>query len=122
LLEISVVKNGIENSAFSCASTTNSCLTDENDISANNPFRPIGTGGLGEQNDMFQNYMDYGFQSCQDRFTPDQVTRMRAALTHYRGLPGGAARVTIRMHFEVEGEKRPVAFGDCFVVYYPAEA
>ena len=44
--------------------------------------------------------------------------RMRAALTHYRALPDGAARVTLRFHFEVEGGKRPVAFGDCFVVYY----
>lgn len=45
--------------------------------------------------------------------------RMRANLTHFRALRGGGARVTIRLHFEVEGEKRPVAFGDCFVVYYP---
>ena len=44
--------------------------------------------------------------------------RMRAELTHYRALPDGAARVTLRFHFEVAGEKRPVAFGDCFVVYY----
>ncbi len=45
--------------------------------------------------------------------------RMRAALSHHRALPGGAARVTLRIHFDAEGEKRPVAFGDCFVVYYP---
>ncbi|MCP4443255.1 MAG: T9SS type A sorting domain-containing protein [Aureispira sp.] len=71
-------------SAVSCAGTANSCNTDENDVSGNNPFRPIAMGGLGEQNDMFQNYLDYGFQSCQDRFTPDQATRMRTALTGAR--------------------------------------
>ena len=44
--------------------------------------------------------------------------RMRATLKHYRALPDGGARVTLGFHFDVEGEKRPVAFGDCFVVYY----
>lgn len=63
------------------APTPNSCTTDEDDTSLNNPFRSIALGGLGEQNDMYQNYMDYGFQSCQDRFTEGQKSRMRTALT-----------------------------------------
>jgi len=70
--------------AIACVSTANSCTTDEDDTSINNPFRAVGLGGLGEQNDMHQNYMDYGFQSCQDRFTPQQATRMRTALTTTR--------------------------------------
>ncbi|MCP3987173.1 MAG: MaoC family dehydratase [bacterium] len=45
--------------------------------------------------------------------------RMRATLKALRELPGGAQRATLRMHFEVEGEKRPVAFGDALLVYYP---
>ena len=70
--------------AIPCGSTINSCTSDEDDTSLNNPFRAIGLGGLGEQNDMFQNYMDYGFQSCQDRFTLGQKTRMITALTGFR--------------------------------------
>lgn len=66
--------------AVSCAGSANTCTTDEDDTSVNNPFRAIGLGGLGAQNDMHRNYMDYGFQACQDRFTPDQATRMRTAL------------------------------------------
>lgn len=70
--------------AIACGATSNSCSTDEDDTSINNPFRPIGLGGLGEQNDMTENYMDYNFQSCQDRFTGGQVARMRIALTGIR--------------------------------------
>jgi hypothetical protein len=70
--------------AISCGSTTNTCNSDEDDTSLNNPFRPVALGGLGEQNDMFQNYMDYGFQNCQERFTDGQRTRMRSALTGVR--------------------------------------
>lgn len=67
--------------AINCYSdSANTCNTDDDDLSANNPFRPIANGGLGDQNDMIQNYMDYGYQYCQTHFTPDQSARMNAAL------------------------------------------
>ena len=67
-----------------CGASMNSCNSDEDDTSINNPFRSISLGGLGAQNDMYQNYMDYGFQNCQDRFTDGQKARMRSALTGTR--------------------------------------
>lgn len=44
----------------SCGSTFNSCTTDDDDLSINNPFRPSGSGGIGDQNDLYIDYMDYG--------------------------------------------------------------
>lgn len=64
-----------------CGSTINTCQTDADDLSANNPFRPIANGGLGDQPDQFQNYMDYGYQSCQNTFTQGQANRMYTFLT-----------------------------------------
>lgn len=63
-----------------CNSTINTCTTDADDVSANNPFRPVGLGGLGDQPDMISNYMDYGFQTCQHGFTQGQSDRMNAVL------------------------------------------
>jgi acyl dehydratase len=45
--------------------------------------------------------------------------RMHARLTRFRALPGGAARVTLHIRFEVEGESRPAAFGNALIVFYP---
>jgi PKD repeat protein len=67
-----------------CSSALNTCTTDDDDLSGNNPFRPIGSGGLGDQPDMMINYMDYGFQTCQSAFTLGQKDRMTAALTTTR--------------------------------------
>jgi acyl dehydratase len=50
---------------------------------------------------------------CGDRI------RMRAELKKLRELPGGALRGTIHIHFEIEGQQRPAAFGDALIVYYP---
>ena len=63
-----------------CGNTVNTCTTDEDDASVNNPFRAIALGGLGAQNDLFQDYMDYGLQTCQTLYTNGQRERMRAAL------------------------------------------
>ena len=68
----------------SCNSSPNSCSSDEDDPSLNNPFRSIALGGLGEQPDLFQNYMDYGLNECQVLFTPGQGIRMYDALTIQR--------------------------------------
>ncbi|HEU4717656.1 MAG TPA: M43 family zinc metalloprotease, partial [Bacteroidia bacterium] len=70
--------------AVNCGTPVNTCVSDEDDLSANNPFRPVSAGGLGDQPDQIANYMDYGFQSCQRLFTDGQKTRMITALTTTR--------------------------------------
>jgi hypothetical protein len=71
--------------AVSCFQfTANTCNTDDDDLSNNNPYRPIANGGLGDQDDMIGNYMDYGYQICQYYFTQNQCDRMNAALTTSR--------------------------------------
>jgi 6-phosphogluconolactonase (cycloisomerase 2 family) len=70
--------------AVSCNSSVNSCNSDEDDASSQNPFRSVALGGLGDQSDMFQNYMDYGHQTCMNRFTKGQRTRMRTGLLETR--------------------------------------
>lgn len=70
--------------AVMCSASPNTCSTDDDDLSSNNPFRPVGNGGLGDQPDMIINYMDYGFQTCQSAFTQGQKDRMTAALTTVR--------------------------------------
>ncbi len=67
-----------------CDATINTCSTDEDDSSDNNPFRSITLGGLGDQNDMFINYMDYGHLPCYSAFTEGQKVRMKNALTTAR--------------------------------------
>lgn len=67
-----------------CFDGTNSCTTDEDDTSDNNPFRPVGMGGLGDQLDMQTNYMDYSNLVCFRLFTEGQKERMNAALIEYR--------------------------------------
>lgn len=70
--------------AFSCDTPFNSCDTDEDDLSTNNPFRSITLGGLGDQPDLMENYMDYSSQICQTLFTTGQSERMNDALTEVR--------------------------------------
>jgi hypothetical protein len=73
-----------------CFDGTNSCSSDDDDTSENNPFRPIGLGGLGDQSDMQENYMDYSNLYCFRRFTPGQKERTLAALATSRfSLFGG---------------------------------
>jgi PKD repeat protein len=67
-----------------CASSVNTCPTDPDDNTVQNPFRPVLSGGLGDQPDLTNNYMDYGFQTCQNAFTQGQKDRMVAALTGVR--------------------------------------
>jgi acyl dehydratase len=50
---------------------------------------------------------------CGDR------VRLRASLKRLRELPGGGARATIGIVFEIDGSARPAAFGDALIVYYP---
>lgn len=55
--------------------TANTCSNDA--TIANSPF-------VSDVQDMYENYMDYGYLQCQNTFTPDQTTRMRSALTGIR--------------------------------------
>lgn len=70
----------ISTTAVTCGGVANSCSNDADDINVRNPFRSIGSGGLGDQGDLYEDYMDYSFQSCQNTYTEGQKTRMRAAL------------------------------------------
>lgn len=63
-----------------CTNGINSCSTDTDDHSNNNPFRPVALGGLGDQPDMLLNHMDYSGLECPDRFTEGQRARMRNAV------------------------------------------
>jgi len=66
-----------------CSLPANSCTSDENDVSSNNPYRPISMGGLGDQPDMVANYMDYT-GSCWDAFTEGQKQRMHFNIINRR--------------------------------------
>jgi Pregnancy-associated plasma protein-A/Secretion system C-terminal sorting domain len=67
----------ISTAAVTCNSAQNSCTTDANGI--NSPF-------TSDQGDLYEDYMDYSFQSCQNTYTEGQKTRMRAALDGDRVL------------------------------------
>ncbi|MEL7118435.1 MAG: M43 family zinc metalloprotease, partial [Bacteroidota bacterium] len=67
-----------------CSDPSNSCNTDADDTSINNPFRPVAEGGLGDQPDQIQNYMDYSRQACYDRFTQGQKERMINVINNIR--------------------------------------
>ncbi|MEZ4826593.1 MAG: M43 family zinc metalloprotease [Bacteroidia bacterium] len=66
-----------DNSTFEGCGTFNSCTTDTDDPSANNPF----TSDVPDANNQ---YMDYNEGLCRRAFTPGQVERMRLVLTNIR--------------------------------------
>lgn len=67
-----------------CDTPPNSCHSDSDDPSANNPYRSTASGGKGDQSDMITNIMDYGDIACLRRFTPGQVRRMQEVLLSVR--------------------------------------
>ncbi|MEM6263328.1 MAG: gliding motility-associated C-terminal domain-containing protein [Bacteroidota bacterium] len=70
--------------AVPCTASSNTCQTDEDDANTRNPFRSTALGGLGDQPDMINNYMDRGDPACKDAFTLGQKDRMVLALTTER--------------------------------------
>ncbi len=60
-----------------CGEPGNSCTTDGDDVSANNPYRDISLGGNGDKPDLLENYMDYT-GGCWEAFTQGQSLRMRS--------------------------------------------
>ena len=67
-----------------CEVEVNSCTSDEDDNSINNPFRSIASGGIGDQLDMRNNYMDYSPLECYNAFSPGQTERMHWFLDNVR--------------------------------------
>jgi len=61
----------------SCFPASNSCNTDADDISSNNPFN-------NDVADKGDDYMDYSSLSCYAQFTPGQYNRMQYFLTNTR--------------------------------------
>lgn len=61
----------------SCIPSVNSCNTDSNDPSVNNPF-------TSDVSDLSDDYMDYSSLSCYTQFTPGQYSRMQFFLTTTR--------------------------------------
>lgn len=45
--------------------------------------------------------------------------RLHATLKDLRAVPGSGVRATISISFEIEGQKKPAAFGDALLVYIP---
>ena len=68
----------------SCSQVINSCFMDTVDPSINNPFRSVALGGIGDQNDLIENYMDYSSLLCYQDFTQGQKDRMRFVLENIR--------------------------------------
>jgi len=62
----------------------NTCTSDVNDLSTNNPFRNVSSGGLGDQPDMNTNFMDYSDGYCLKNFTAGQKERMRYTVENFR--------------------------------------
>ena len=66
-----------------CENPANSCTTDEDDTHDRNPYRPVAQGGMGDQVDMVENYMD-DTQDCWGAFTTGQKSRMRFNIKNRR--------------------------------------
>ncbi|HMA65706.1 MAG TPA: M43 family zinc metalloprotease, partial [Chitinispirillaceae bacterium] len=79
-----------------CSSASiNSCMTDDDDISEANPYRPSESGGTGDQADKISNYMDINFLSCVSSFTQGQKDRINAVVQTVRPgllIPGNCNR------------------------------
>ncbi len=69
--------------ADGCNQPANSCHADDDDESNSNPYRPVEKGGMGDQPDMLENYMDYT-GGCWDAFTKGQSVRMRTYIESFR--------------------------------------
>ena len=93
---------------FPCSVVDNSCATDNQDLSPNNPYTT-------NVPDWKSNFMDYQGDACVVDFSPGQKTRMRAALTEIRNsllLSEGCIPVTAR-DGGITAILRPTENGPC---------
>lgn len=69
----------LSSSLASCSNnqTDDTCTTDADDTSANNPF-------TANVNDLTNNYLSYNYSNCRTDFTAGQRVRMRCALVDFR--------------------------------------
>jgi|GEM_PF-3213888 len=79
---------------LSCSAMPNTCITDSDDSTLMNPFRPIALGGVGDQNDMISNYMDYSSDSCMNKFTAGQLDRIVFHINANRASIWNSANLT----------------------------
>ena len=68
------VETGNEKQA--CVHPDNTCNSDEDDESAQNPYRAVSLGGMGDQPDSYSNLMGY-VHECRNNFTQGQAVRMQ---------------------------------------------
>lgn len=69
---------------FPCEASFNSCFSDTADNSIVNPFRDPSLGGIGDQIDLQDNFMDYGDVKCLINFTEGQKERILFFLDNVR--------------------------------------
>jgi gliding motility-associated-like protein len=67
-----------------CRPNGNSCTSDTDDPSVNNPFRALSLGGRGDVADIGENYMDYSPFACYSIFTAGQKDRMNWTIQNIR--------------------------------------
>lgn len=67
-----------------CNPNANSCATDSDDPSVNNPFRAVSVGGRGDVADLGEDYMDYSPFACYSVFTQGQKDRMQWFIQNVR--------------------------------------
>jgi hypothetical protein len=77
-----------------CAIPSNTCPTDDDDVSTNNPYRPATNGGAGDQTDHLENYMDYT-SFCWSAFSQGQKIRMQTNISTRSMLTGNASACNI---------------------------
>ena len=75
-------QSATDNDAIGCLANDD-CNTDTDDSNSRNPFRPIDLGGLGNQSDGIENYMD-NVLDCHCAFTQGQKDRIRTYIQSTR--------------------------------------
>ena len=70
-------------SSGDCQEPNNSCSTDTDDNSVNNPYRDIALGGMGDQLDFYESFMGYT-GICWDGFSQGQKMVMRSIVENNR--------------------------------------
>ncbi len=104
---------------YSCTSGNNTCTTDADDQSTENPFRPVALGGLGDVPDMKHNFMDYSNTSCYTSFTNGQGQRVNNTISNIRyellSSPG-ILDCTTPISVSLEWPAEEITIGDSFTI------